>query len=127
MEGVYPVPLSGMIQLSADMKHNEKNFVEKQWCTDRLCHVTQALHISSQCPRPPCLIKITGMQQTLCSYKAPISPNLSARGDHNSESCDIGLTERCVHGWNILQIPQSSDNQDFIRERFVCSFTPRGA
>lgn len=44
------------------MKHNEKNFMEKQWCADPLCPVTQALHIFSQCPGLCFLIKSSGQE-----------------------------------------------------------------
>lgn len=36
---------------------------------------------------------------------------------HDLESCIMDFTEGCAHAWNILQIPQSSDKQDFIKLR----------
>lgn len=36
-------------------------------------------------------------------------------------------TKGCVYGWSILQIPQDSDKQEFIKQgkKIVCPFTPR--
>lgn len=36
---------------------------------------------------------------------------------HDLESCIMDFTEGCAHAWNILQIPQSSDKQGFIKLR----------
>lgn len=115
----HPVHHSGVIQVSPDMKHNEKNLLEKQWCTDLRCHVTQALHISPQCPLAVLLnqIKLTRMQQSLSVTKHCITSFISSWMHHNLESCIISFTQRCVHGWNILQIPLSSDKWGFIKRR----------
>lgn len=86
----------------------------KQWCTDSLCPVTQALHISSQCPGLSCSVKSNWLKcNKLYSVKKhPITSFMCSLMHH--QSCNISFTERCVHDWNILQIPQRSDKQDFM-------------